>query len=118
MKQSPPDTYDWYDEDDALQPMAGVAGGALPGFLPSWQQLGWWTGGITFAALWVFESWSKTPSSIGREGIGRLAESVWGLLLALAICYGIYKFCVPRYPKLGHALCIISAIVLLLQHVA
>ncbi|MCB8821280.1 hypothetical protein [Microvirga rosea] len=118
MNQSPPDTYDWYDEDDALQPLAGVAGGTSPELLPSWRQLGWWTGGIAFAALWIFESWSITTPSAGKEGIGRMVESMWELLLALAVCYGIFKFCMPRYRVLGHVLCIISAIVLLLNHMA
>lgn len=118
MKQSPPDTYDWYDDDDAFRPVAGMPGGTRPGLPPSWRNLGWWIGGITFAVLWMFESWSLTIPSAGKEGVGRLAESFWGLLLAVAVCYGIYKFCMPQYRKLGRVLCIISAVVLLLQHTA
>ncbi|QFU16034.1 hypothetical protein [Microvirga thermotolerans] len=118
MKQSPSDPYDWYDDDSTLRLTAGAVGGPLPGLPPAWQNLGWWTGGIAFAALWLFETWSISNPSVEKEGLVRLVESFWGLLLALAICYGIFKFCMPRYRVLGHVLCIVSAIVLLLHHVA
>ena len=118
MKQSPSDTYDWYDDDDALRSLTGVRRGALPGLPPSWRHLGWWIGGIAFAALWIFETWSIPEPSAGQEGVVRMAESIWGLLLALAVCYGIFKFCMPRYRVLGHVLCLVSAIVLLLHHMA
>ncbi|MGO4572409.1 hypothetical protein [Microvirga sp. 2TAF3] len=118
MTQSPPDTYDWYDEDDAFHSVNGTPSGVLPGLPQSLQNIGWWVSGIAFAALWIFESWSLTNPSFGKEGIGYMAESFWRLLLALAVCYGIFKFCKPRYQKLGRVLCIISAVVLLLQHMA
>ena len=115
MTNTPHDTYDWYDDADALAPVSARAE-SLPGLPEAWQHSGWWLAGGVFSILWILESWTAAQPSDNIAG--PLSESVWSLLLALGICYGIYRFCQPRYTLLAPVLCVVSAIVLLLNHCA
>ncbi len=67
-----------------------------------------------FPCLWILETW--TAAYPGQNAVGSLAESIWTLLLSLAICIGIYRFSKAQSRPLAHVLCIVSAIVLLLNH--
>ena len=86
----------------------------MPGFPIAWQHFGWWLAGIAFSAIWILETWKAT--SPAQNAVGSLAESLWTLLLSLAICLGIYRFSKAQSRPLAHVLCIVSAVVLLLNH--
>ena len=113
MTQSRQETYDWYDDADALEaPRTDIS--ALPGVPGAWQNLHRWMAGIVFSALWMLESWSAALP--GQSLLGTLAESIWTLLLSLSICCGIYKFSRAQSAALAYVLCAGSAVVLLLNH--
>jgi hypothetical protein len=113
MTQSRQDTYDWYDDTDALEAPRGSAQ-SLPRIPASWQHFSWWIATITFSALWMLGSWTAAFSE--QHAINPLAESAWALLPSLGICYGIYNFSKAQSRALAHLLCVVSAVVLLLQH--
>ena len=118
MHQSPSDPCVLYDAEDAVRLPNGRPTGTVSALPRSWQTIGWWMAGAAFTVLWTIESWSTTGSSLEKEDLGHWVGKVWGLLLAVAVCYGIFTFCKPRHRRLGLALCLISAVVLLLQPMA
>jgi hypothetical protein len=113
MTQSRQETYDWYDEADGLEAPRG-GDRVLPGIPSAWQHFGWWIAGVAFSVLWILETWMAAAP--GQYFVGSLAESIWTLLLSLAICIGIYRFSKAQSRPLAQVMCIVSAIVLLLNH--
>jgi hypothetical protein len=110
MTRSRQETCEWYDDARSLQaPRASAR--ALTGVPESWQNFRWWIAGLTFSSLWLSHSWS-----VAAPATRDMPQSLWTLLLSLAICYGIYKFSKPQSKLLARSLCVVSAIVLLLQH--
>src|SRR5687768_13753355 len=99
MSESRQETLDWYDDADALEPARAIVH-ALPEVPDSWQHFSWWLASAAYSALWLLESW--TANFRGPNALGPLAESVWALLLSLAICYGIYNFAKATSGPLAH----------------
>lgn len=115
MTQNRQETYDWYEEAASLEaPRAAAQVQVLPGVPDLIRNFGWWMSGLALSFLWMLESW--TSASPGHQGFGDVAEGVWSLLLSLGICYGIYSFSKDHSRPLAHLLCVVSAVVLLLNH--
>jgi hypothetical protein len=113
VTRSRQETHDWYDDADSLEaPRATTQ--ALPRIPASWHHFSWWLAGTTFSAMWMLETW--TAALPGQTHAGSLAESFWALILALGICYGTYNFSKSQSRPLAHLLCVVSAVVLLLNH--
>ncbi|MBF9233543.1 hypothetical protein [Microvirga alba] len=116
MRQSSHNSNDWYDDDYARQAMDPESGVGLAGLPDSWRHYGWWIAGIVYSAIWMAESWTSGGSAPGMAGIGYLAQGLWRLALALLICWGIFKFCKPRFERLASALCVLGAVVMLVRY--
>ena len=114
MTQSRQETYDWYDDADALEaPRTDIS--ALPGIPGAWQNLHWWMAGIVFSALWMLESWSggfagTEPRRLPRGKHLDPAAFIEHLLRHLQVQQSHN----PRHWPM--CLCAVSAVVLLLNH--
>jgi hypothetical protein len=111
MTQSRQETFDWYDEADALEAPREPMG---HGSRFRARHFGWWLASFAFSATWLLETRTATPA---HSLMGALVGSVWGLLLSLAICFGMYRFSVVQSRPLAHVLTVVSAAVLLLNHI-
>ena len=112
MPPSRRETYDWYEDTDALEAPRGLT--TVPGNPASLRQFSWWLAAIAFSAIWMVETWKAALR--GQVPVGPMAEVLWALILALGICYGIYNFSKSQSRPLAHLLCVVSAVVLLLNH--
>ena len=113
MPPSRRETYDWYEDTDALEAPRGLT--TVPGNTASLRQFSWWLAAIAFlgdmdgrdlesCSTWASPKWA------------RWRRILWALILALGICYGIYNFSKSQSRPLAHLLCVVSAVVLLLNH--
>ena len=112
MGHSARNSYDRQDDEDAFMALNSNLPAELAGLPDSWRHYGWWFAGIVFATIWMLESWT----SAGAANVSQLAESFLNLLLALAVCWGVFKICKPRSERLGHILCIAAAVTMLAWH--
>jgi hypothetical protein len=112
MRPSAQDAYDWYDDEQALMGITPETKATLAGLPASWRYYEWWIAGIGFAALWMVESWTSGGSAPGADGVLFLLQAFGKLLIAVAVCYGIYRLSAPRAGKLGSVLTVLGAVLM------
>jgi hypothetical protein len=116
MGHSARNSYERQDDEDAFMALNSNLPAELAGLPDSWRHYGWWFASTVFAVLWMLDSWTSGGHSAGEASVSRLAESFLSLLLAFAVCYGIFQICKRRSERLGHVLCIMAAAAMLATH--
>ena len=74
MPPSRRETYDWYEDTDALEAPRGLT--TVPGNPASLRQFSWWLAAIAFSAIWMVETWKAALR--GQVPVGPMAEKSLG----------------------------------------
>lgn len=115
MGQLPPRSYAWYDDDDSLEEQLPTEL-SMAGLPDTWRHYGWKIATILFAALWLVDTWTSGHTLEGMMSANHIANGVWGLLVVLTVCIGLFHFWFRRRPSVGFYLSALIAVAALLGH--
>jgi len=107
MGQAPP-SYEGYDDEDVFGISGRAPSAARAGLPTSWRHYHRWMAGSAFAAMWILESWTSSGSFLQN------LRSLWSLILALGVCYVVYKLCRPYSERLAQIVCVMGALTMLI----
>lgn len=115
MGQTPHRSFAWHDQDDSLEEQMPTEP-AMAGLPESWRRYEWKIAGTLFAALWLVDTWTAGRTLGGIVSMNHIAKDVWGLLVVLMVCAGLFHFWIRRRPSLGFHICLIIAVTSLAGH--
>lgn len=115
MGQAPQRSYAWYDEDDSLEEQRPTDL-TMAGLPETWRHYEWKIAAILFTALWLIETWTSGALLTGMMNLDHIAQGMWGLLVVLTVCAGLFHFWTHRRPSMGFHLCALISIAALLGH--
>src|SRR5687768_1293853 len=106
MGQPAQRSYAWYDDADSLEEQVPTKPG-MAGLPEHWRHYEWKLAAILLAALWLLETWTSGTPLMGMMIANHIAQGVWGLLVVLTVCAGLFHFWIRRRPSVGFNLCIL-----------